>query len=178
MDSPIPDYLDRILYPLVGHRMLELGRKKTDEISYKSYFESLGIDHTSIDIKGGYGSLALDLTKPLDLEPFDMITNLGTTEHVSRQPPVWENIHNLLKPNGVLVSMTPLKGNWWWHGEWYPTEDFYQSFAHLNGYIIEFMGIGREYPFQNIDVRMRKEANDKFIMPSMDLIYRNKIRPR
>lgn len=158
--------------------MLELGRKKTGEVAYKGWFEKLGMVHVSIDIKGGYGSLPLDLTEPIDLEPFDMITNLGTTEHVSKQEPCWRNIHNLLKQGGVLVSMTPLNGNWWWHGEWYPTELFYESFAGLNGYRIDHMATGREYPFQNIDVRMTKIDDMEFTMPPMETFYRNRIRPR
>jgi len=178
MQSPLPDYLTHFVYPLVGNRMLELGRKKTGEVSYKSWFETLGVEHVSVDLKGGYGSLALDLTKPIDLEPFDMITNLGTTEHVDKQEPCWRNIHNLLKQDGVLVSMTPYPGDWWWHGYWYPTEDFYMSFAEMNGYRIDYIGIGREKPHRNIDVRMTKVLDEEFVMPASSMMYHNKIRPR
>ena len=136
------------------------------------------IEHVSIDIQGGYGSLPLDLTKPIHMEWFDMVTNFGTTEHVIQQEPVWRNIHNLLAVDGVLVSMTPYPGDWWWHGEYYPTEDFYLQFARLNGYEVEHMGIGRETPYRNIDVRMKKTCDDEFVMPDINLLYRNKRRPR
>lgn len=177
MLNPIPSHVDRILYPIVGSRMLELGRKKTringEWISYKSWFEEQGIDHTSIDIKGGYGSLALDLTKPLSFPLFDMVTNLGTTEHVDVQEPCWKNIHNLLKVNGVLVSMCPLPGDWPHHGMWYPTKEFYIQFAELNGYRIDFLDIGASPPSRNIDVRMTKIEDMDFIMPDAGTMFRN-----
>lgn len=182
MPNPVPEYMNKILYPIMGNRMIELGRKKTkinDEwLTYKSFFESSGIDHVSIDIQGEYGSLPLDLTKPVDLEPADMLTNFGTTEHVGKQEPCWRNIHNLIKPGGYLVSMTPMEGDWWWHGEWYPKPEFYVHFAFLNGYEFEYFGIGRQEPFRNLDVRLKKVDDKPFVMPPMDTVYHNKRRPR
>ena len=172
MDSPIPSYVDRILYPLVGTRMLELGNKVTGHTSYKSYFESIGIDHTSIDMNGLDGALKIDLCNALDFEPFDMVTNFGTTEHVRCQEAVWRNIHNMIAVGGVLVSMTPMEGDWSWHGEWYPRPEFYHEFAN-NGYKIEYLDIGRKSPNRNIDVRMTKINAKKFVMPDMDTIYHN-----
>ena len=177
MPNPIPEYLDAMLLPLIGSRMIELGRKKTkidgEWVTYKSYFESLGYDHVSIDIQGGYGALAFDLTQPIDIDPADMVTNFGTTEHILNQPPVWENIHDFCLINGVVISMCPYPGDWWWHGEQYPTEAFYEQFADRNGYRIEYMGIGNEAPRRNIDVRMSKVDDIPFTMPDLKTIYRN-----
>lgn len=178
MNSPVPEYVNHFFYPLVGNRMLELGNKKTGNVSYKSYFESIGIDHTSIDWNGLDGALKLDLRKRIEMEPFDMVTNLGTTEHVSEQYPVWENIHRLCKVGGVIVSMCPLPGDWWWHGNWYPTKDFYEEFAKLNHYRIDHLAIGREHPTRNIDVRMTKLKDGDFIMPPEDTLFYNHMRPR
>lgn len=182
ISNPIPDYTNIILLPLIGDRMIELGRKKTkidnEWITYKSYFESIGYDHVSIDIQGGYDSLALDLRQPIEIDPADMVTNFGTTEHVSSQSPAWMNIHNFCKVDGVIISMCPYPGDWWWHGIHYPTEEFYIQFAERNGYSIEYLGIGRDYPYRNVDVRMKKEKDMKFTMPDNETIYRNHQRPR
>lgn len=184
ISNPIPEYKNVMLLPIVGETMLELGRKKTkigdNWVTYKSWFEQeYGLKHVSIDIQGGYGSLPLDLTKPILMEPFDMVTNFGTTEHIINQRPVWENIHNLCKVDGVIVSMCPYPGDWWWHGHQYPTEEFYWQYAERNGYYIEYIGIGRQHPNRNIDVRMVKHSNfKKFVMPDLNTIYRNKIRRR
>jgi len=178
MKSPVPEYIDHFLYPLVGNRMLELGNKKTGNASYKSYFVQQGIDHVSIDWNGMDGALKMDLRKRIELDPFDMVTNFGTTEHVSEQYPVWENIHRLCKVGGVIVSMCPMPGDWWWHGEWYPKESFYVEFARLNCYMIEHLAIGRQHPNRNIDVRMVKVDDMDFVMPPIEHMFRNTIRPR
>ncbi len=175
--NPVPEDEQVIIWPLVGNRMLELGNKKNSNGVYKDYFESLGMDHTSIDWNGEDGALNLDLRKTIDLDPFDMVTNIGTTEHVSDQKAVWKNIHNLTDIGGIIASLTPLQGDWWWHGTHYPMEEFFYQFSE-NGYEIEYMGIGREQPNRNLCVRLLKVDHYDFKMPDMKNIYHNIIRPR
>ena len=177
ISNPVPKDEQVIIWPLIEGRMLELGNKKNAQGVYKTYFESIGIDHTSIDWNGEDGALKLDLRNPIDLEPFDMITNIGTTEHVSDQTAVWRNIHNLTKIGGVIASLTPLEGDWWWHGEYYPRVEFFEQFAK-NGYEIEYMDIGREYPNRNLCVRLKKVAHNDFVMPDDNTIFYNTMRPR
>lgn len=177
MLNPIPEDERVIIWPLVGKRMLELGNKKNPKGVYKDYFTSIGIDHTSIDWNGQDGALKMDLRKPIDLEPFDMVTNIGTTEHVSKQEAVWRNIHNLTRIGGVIASLTPLEGDWWWHGEYYPRMEFFEQFAG-NGYDIEYLDIGREYPNRNICARLKKVEHCEFAMPAPDTMFHNQIRPR
>ena len=168
--------------PLIGKRMLELGGKINAPFTYKKYFEALGFEHISIDWNGEHGALKRDLRNPLwpEFGSFDMLANMGTTEHVNNQRSVWENIHHLTKPGGVYVGQTPYHDgkSWWWHGEWYPTEAFFESFADLNSWDIERMYIDRDIPNQNLYVRMRKIDAGVFTMPSMELIKRNNRRPR
>lgn len=176
--NPIPEYLHRFYNPLVGNTMLELGNKKTHEFTYKEYFESIGIEHTSIDWNGmNPRVLKLDLRQPIELEPFDMVTNIGTTEHVSDQTGVWKNIHNFCKVGGTIISCTPLEGDWWWHGDWYPTELFFKAFTK-NGYEIELMDTVMEYPKRALTVRMNKISHEPFVMPDTKTIFRNIKRPR
>lgn len=164
--------------PLHGGTMLELGNKKNPDGLYKDWFVSLGFEHTSVDWNGLDGALPLDLRQPLDLGQFSMVTNIGTTEHVSEQEPVWRNLHEAVELHGVLVCVTPSPGDWWWHGEHYPTEDFYREFAHLNGYDIELLFVGNPEPRRNIYVRMVKESETAFQMPDPALIFYNQQRPR
>lgn len=171
-----------IYQPLIGTRMLELGGKWCSQASttYKSVFEALGYEHVSVDWNGQHGALIRDLRKPLDLGQFDMVTNFGTTEHVSNQEGVWRNIHNACRVGGVYVGQTPYHDgrNWWWHGEWYPTEGFFESFAELNGWRIERMYTDRPEPNKNLYVRMVKQQDCEFIMPDLSLIKKNARRPR
>lgn len=171
----------RLYDPLHGESMLELGDKINGDLTYKAYFESLGFRHVSIDWNGKNGALPLDLRKPLwdELGEFDMVSNMGTTEHVDDQRGVWENIHYLTRVGGVYVGQTPYPDgrNWWWHGTWYPTEKFYRTFATWNGWEIERLYIDRDEPFRNLYCRMRRIEDCEFQMPE-GLIAHNKMRAR
>lgn len=175
--NPLPEWLHKYYNPLVGNRMLELGNKQTLGTTYKEYFENMGIEHISIDKSGFRGSLPLDLTVPIEMEPFDMVTNIGTTEHVSSQAPAWENIHNLCKVGGVVISSTPVEGDWWWHGQFYPKESFFEEFTK-NGYKIELMNIDEPHPKRVLNVRMLKVSHEPFTMPNKETIFNNTMRPR
>lgn len=177
--NPIPEYCNHFLFPLVGTRMLELGNKKTNGVSYKSWFEAHGITHVSVDWNGEDGAIPLDMREPLpDWEPFDMVTNFGCTEHVETQYNIWESMHRLCKVGGVQIHMCPMPGDWWWHGNHYPKESFYRQYAERNGYTIKHLAIGREHPNRNIDVRMVKVEHKPFVMPPAETMYYNEMRPR
>ena len=165
------------MFPIHGKRMLELGNKKNREGTYKEYFENAGMEHISIDWNGLDGAIKLDLRQPIDMEPFDMVTNIGTTEHVDDQYGVWQNIHNLTKVGGVIVSHTPLEGDWWWHGEYYPRKSFFEQFT-TNGYDINYMEVGQIRPSRVLNVRMKKYAHNNFIMPGNETMYHNIQRPK
>ena len=168
--------------PLVGDSMLELGGKINAPFTYKAYFESLGFRHVSVDWNGEHGALVRDLREPLwdELGQFDMLSNMGTTEHVSDQAGCWENVHHLVKVGGVYVGQTPYYDgkSWWWHGDWYPTEDFYTAFALFNGWEIERLYRDREPPNENLYCRMKKLEAKPFRMPDIKFIKRNQRRPR
>jgi SAM-dependent methyltransferase len=177
--NPIPQPEQDILFPIVGKTMLELGNKKTNGVSYKSWLVShYGIDHTSVDLNGLDGALVLDLRKPLNFGLFDVVTNFGTSEHVSEQEPVWRNIHEACAVGGVMCGATPHPGDWHWHGDWYPTMDFYEQLAELNAYRVEILMVAQDKPVRNIYYRMIKQHDGDFVMPPTETIYHNKIRPK
>lgn len=153
--------------------MLELGNKKNREAIYKTYFESLGFRHVSVDWNGEDGALKMDLRKPLGLGTFDMVTNIGTTEHVDQQEPVWRNILEAMHVGSVLVSTTPKKGNWQWHGIWYPTDEFYRKLAELNGLEVERLYVSGVYPREMWFCRVRRVEERPFVMPDKSLLYKN-----
>ena len=157
-----------LLNPIVGSTMLELGNKRKGNMVYKRVFESLGIRHTSIDINGKDGALPYDLRKPLDLGTFDMVTNFGTTEHVSErdyqgQITCWRNVLGFMAIDSVLVSITPLKEcqKWARHGRWYPQPEFFEELAEHNG-----LEVDRLYTDSNlVYARLVKLENVPFVMP-------------
>ena len=166
----------KLLNPLVGDSMLELGNKvKGPTMVYKDIFERLGFRHVSVDMNGKNGALPLDLRKPLNLGTFDMVTNIGTSEHVSEncydgQVACWRNIVEAMHLESVMVSVGPLKGatKWLRHGRWYPQPAFFHELAALNGLEAE-----RVYADGNqVYARLKKTEDVEFQMPDVGM-YRN-----
>lgn len=174
-DFPGRSWERELLNPLVGDSMLELGNKRKGNMVYKDVFERLGFRHVSVDMNGKDGALRLDLRKPLELGTFDMVTNIGTSEHVSErnfdgQIACWRNIVKAMHLGSVLVSITPLPGSpkWARHGRWYPTLEFFDELADLNGLDVE-----RSYTDSNlVYARIRRIQYRPFVMPEGGM-YRN-----
>lgn len=160
--------------PLAVGSMLELGNKKNGNHIYKTYFQYLGFTHTSVDMNAQDGAIALDLRKPLLLGTFDVISNIGTTEHVSDQAPVWRNIMEAMHIGSVLISTTPKPGNWSWHGEWYPDQEWFTELCSINGLEIERLYIEFERPREMVFLRAIRRTESEFAMP-VTPIYRNVI---
>jgi hypothetical protein len=174
--------------PLVGSSMLELGNKRkaggNGPFTYKDVFTGLGFRHVSVDINGQHGALPKDLTKPLNLGTFDMVSNIGTSEHVSEndwigQAACWRNILQAMHVGSVLVSITPKPGSWPNHGTWYPHEAFFAELAALNGcelercYDSDKRKPGCTPHLRLVFARLRRVADVPFQI-SADAMYRNR----
>ena len=165
----------KLYCPLVGNTMLELGNKRNGLYTYKNFFQRLGYQHISVDWNGEDGAMKLDLRQPLQLGVFDMVSNIGTTEHISEQEPVWRNILEAMHVGSVLVSTTPAPGHWPRHGSFYPMAKFFLQLASRNGLVLE-----RLYKYEEIGpqhhmwyARLRRETAMQFTMPDNETIYRN-----
>lgn len=122
------DLINRYAKP--GDTMLELGSQNIyfgDHYGRfaKDMFEAMGIKHTSVDLNGEGGCLVKDLTKPLELGEFDIITNAGTSEHTNDLYACYKNMWDACKEGGYIISENPKTGNWPGHGNYYLTVGFY-----------------------------------------------------
>lgn len=109
----------------------------------KSFFESLGIKHTSVDIVKEWGCEYMDLSKLQNKweSSFDIVTNFGTTEHiVGGQYQAFKNCHNFAKQMGFMMHVVPKVGR---IQRRHPVNDtvyyerhFFSKLAELNGYKI------------------------------------------
>lgn len=165
-------YLD-LIEPLDNvQTMLELGNKNGTGgpgDSYKRYFEGIGIRHTSVDWNGQDGALARDLRKPLDLGRFDMVTNIGTSEHVDDQVAVWRNMVDAA--GRWLVCITPKPGDWPGHGMFYPYPMFYRHLAERNGFAVEKLYTAGPDGRAFVYARLRRDLEPApLVMPSSVLI--------
>jgi len=135
-----------------GKYMVELGDQKFnartalkpwgERVWAKEYFEQLGFHHYCIDWHGQHGAFPLDLGKPIDdpfwVNRFDVLTNLGTSEHVDNQAMCWGNIHNLVKTGGVFIHVLPHIGWWPGHSPYVYEARFFTNMALVNGYHLVF----------------------------------------
>lgn len=97
----------------------------------------LGFGYASIDIDGSPGSIPLDLN--FDSIPdehvgkYQIVTNLGTTEHVANQLNAFKIIHDLTAPGGVMIHHLPAQGMMN-HGLVNYNPKFFWMLARSNGY--------------------------------------------
>ena len=162
-----------------GKKMLELGcqviRLKTkvynppDNRYSKDYFDSIGIECTSIDIKKCGKSILVDLKEPINKQfhnKYDIITNVGTTEHIDTikgQYQTFKNIHLCTKKNGIMIHFVPAsvkssRG----HAPFYYNHKFFKILSKLNNYKIikiEEFDKNREEYYWGICLQKRKNNN-------------------
>lgn len=124
-------------------RMLELGNQrfhytspqhdKPHESATRYFFEELGVDYTSVDRNGLDGAIALDLSIPHScwLSKFDIVTDIGTSEHVNDTYACHLNIYNWCKMGGIFCFALPLTGNWPGHGRYFVTMETWRVYADL-----------------------------------------------
>lgn len=174
VDLSIKTYLNNSKRDIEGLKMCELGDQllEVEGIDFKvakDYFESLGVNHTSLDINGQHEALQVDLSVPIKdkklLNSFDVITNLGTSEHVENQYECFRNIHNLCKRNGLFIHAVPSVGSWLGHCKYYYTPMFFMQLVNNCNYTIinwEVITVRGEKT-NDVCVAMIKNKNNKFV---------------
>ena len=118
-------------------RILSNEEKKIKLVS--EMYKKIGLmKYKSIDTNGHNNSLVLDMNKDLvndyDFnDQFDLVTNFGTTEHISNQYQIFKNMHDLCKINGLMIGIVPFQGalN---HGFFNYQPLFFQYLALANKY--------------------------------------------
>jgi hypothetical protein len=97
----------------------------------------LGFEYASIDIDGSPESIPLDLNfddVPRKLKGhFQLVTNLGTTEHVANQLQAFKIIHDLTAPGGLMIHHLPTQG-YMNHGLVNYNMKFFWMLTRSNGY--------------------------------------------
>jgi hypothetical protein len=137
-----------IKMPYEGLKMCEMGcmlfhKGVTRYKKSKSYYKDMGVKHISIDRSGKHKSVAIDLCFPIARWKgyFDIITDIGTGEHVNNQYMYFKNCHHLCRVGGVMVHRLPSEGHWQNRRIYHYDEDFIKKLAVLGGYKILFLEI-------------------------------------
>lgn len=126
-----------IKYAPKGGSIMELGNQIMNlqffqEVSAKNYYSGRGYKHTSVDLNSQDGALPFDLSKPIDhKEQYDLVTDFGTTEHVTDLYNCLLNVFNFCKEDGIIIHKNPKTGNFPKHGHHFFTMEFWQRYTEV-----------------------------------------------
>jgi hypothetical protein len=163
----------------------------------RPFWEWLGFEYASVDIDGSPNSIPLDLN--FDSVPdfakkkFGLVTNFGTTEHVTNQLNAFKIMHELTAPDGIMIHTVPSQGyvnhglvnynpKFFWmlarsnHYRWlyfnYSARDCATDFpANLEGVITPFepdiaeRKSGYKFVDGGLDVIVQKSRDIEFVPP-------------
>jgi hypothetical protein len=160
-----------------GKEMLELGCQiiRGNTITPHTniaceYFNSIGIKCLSIDLQKCGKAIIIDLREPMPEyfhNRFDIITNSGTTEHITPingQYVSFKNIHDCAKNGGIMMHFVPIKDKSNpAHSPFFYDCKFFERLAELNNYeIIAIEEYGRARRDQYCAICLRKINDDDF----------------
>jgi hypothetical protein len=127
-----------------GFSVCELGDQgmcgePTKRLAKVWYEQELGCGrYVSID-GNGRGTWTADLNHPLVFDqPFDLVTDFGTGEHIFDQAQVWRTLHELTKPGGYLVFDRPAQG-YQKHCYYLTNLCLYEDIAAANNYTVVWL---------------------------------------
>ena len=96
--------------------------------------------HTlDLQIEDGVTKVDLSVYQP-GLFTANIITNIGTTEHVEYEQgqfDCWKNLHSWLKVGGIMIHELPELGSWPGHGRYYITREFFRNLENYGYQILE-----------------------------------------
>jgi hypothetical protein len=103
----------------------------------RDFWKWIGFEHAAIDIDESPGSIPLDLNydkvKSKHRGKFDLVTNMGTTEHIANQLNAFKVIHELTAISGIMYHLLPAQGMMN-HGLINYNPKFFWMLARSNGY--------------------------------------------
>lgn len=159
--SKVINYFNNMIlkagFNLAGLNMCELGNQliQDDDIPHrtaKEYYESLGVQHTSIDINGLDGAISLNFNRPIHIGTFDVVTNGGFMEHIKNQKQCLDNIHNLTKIGGIIIHIAPKIGSWNKHGLRHYRKKWFVNLAAQRNYKILDIGYINQKAVKNFSL--------------------------
>ncbi len=156
----------------------------------KDFHESMGHEYDCVDLDPLIPTaLKWDLNTqvcPDDVKnKYDMVSNHGTTEHLIGQVSAFKLMHDLTKPNGIMLHSLPcVEPN---HGFFSYSPVFFKSLSHANDYEILFFALTplmnqhhpvsfhvdvnipacmQQYPSCYVHVVFKKKNADEFKLPT------------
>ncbi len=112
-----------------------------DSIDDKTFFHKIGFENVEScdysDFQEADHVFDLNLPVPSHLHnKFDVIVDMGTTEHIFNLPQVLKNLHDMLKVGGRVIHMLP-SSNWVDHGFYMFSPTLFHDYYSANNWKIE-----------------------------------------
>jgi hypothetical protein len=179
-DRVFEDFFKRANVPVPSGRNPETGLYKGGA---REFYENLGYEYVAFDIDGRFGSRVFDLNHdqvPVELMgSSDLTANLGTIEHVFNQVNCFRVVHDLTKPGGLMIHLSPLN-NSIYHGLFQYNPHLFSALGEYNDY--EMLGqwastvdpsfwlptsAGRKILMESVVMvtLMRKRGTSDFVIP-------------
>tara|TARA_R110000868_G_scaffold357282_1_gene618732 strand:- start:387 stop:1184 length:798 start_codon:yes stop_codon:yes gene_type:complete len=167
----IADFLNRYGRPESQANVLDLAQKFHDSSMIKPGVRTLFLgevfDHTtheylSIDVCPGHNTTIIDLNKaaiPVSFrQRFDLVLNLGTTEHIVNQFNSFAAIHEATKTGGYMLHQVPTAG-WHNHGYFCYHPLFFKDIVAANGYELldMFWTPAQPHWLKDVEIPIREE---------------------
>jgi SAM-dependent methyltransferase len=137
----------------------------------KLFYYGMGFKHYQcIDLDGRHSALKFDLNKDISKEydfrqTFNLVTNHGTSEHCFNQTMVFQNIHNLCSPGGIMLHVLPFQG-YLNHGFFNYQPCFFRYLAEANNYRLIGLYLNIDSTVGDISTYSDELMNHLTLMPN------------
>ena len=104
------------------------------KLFYKTIFDYN--EYLALDLQGTKHSISFDLNNEYkDVKRYDVVTNIGTSEHIFNQLAVFKTIHNSVAAGGLIIHQLPGQG-YYDHGFYNYQPTFFFDLAQANNYFM------------------------------------------
>jgi hypothetical protein len=127
----------------------------------------------ALDLQGTKHSINFDLNNEYkDDKKYDVVTNIGTSEHIFNQLAVFKTIHNLVTAGGVIIHQLPWQG-YYDHGFYNYQPTFFFDLAQANNYFMVGFWMYDNNKRQLINVHNRENYVKLFVRENHPTYYDN-----
>ena len=141
------------------------------KIFYKAIFDYK--NYIAVDLDGTEHSINFDLNNEYkDDKKYNVVTNLGTSEHIFNQLAVFKTIHNLVSAGGLIIHQLPGQG-YYDHGFYNYQPTFFFDLAQANNYQIFGFWMYDNNKKELINVHNRENYVKLFVRENHPTYYDN-----
>ena len=141
------------------------------KVFYRAIFDYK--EYMAIDLQGTKHSINFDLNNEYkDDKKYDVVTNIGTSEHIFNQLAVFKTIHNIVAAEGLIIHMLPGQG-YYDHGFYNYQPTFFFDLAETNNYFMVGFWMYDNNKRQLINVHNRENYIKLFVRENHPTYYDN-----